>query len=102
MTEQLGFPLARRTDPATSHLAASATESAVPAIEQAILAAADIITARTAFVIAERVEHANPGRWDEGTIRTRVSAMGKARKLSRSGVKGTSPRGRECDRWYAP
>lgn len=97
-------PSARTSDPLTSHLAAAAVTPGTNALEDAILILADRPDGRgeTAFAIAERVEWQCPGRWDESTIRTRVSALGKQGKLVKCAEKGISPRGRVADRWRLP
>lgn len=102
MIEQMTLPaLARTSDPDTSHAAAHAVTPAVPVIEAAILVAASYRVPRSAFSIARWVEKDHPGRWDEGTIRTRVSNMGKRGLLVKCG-EGKSPRGRRADLWRLP
>ena len=57
---------------------------------------------RSAFDLATRVQIVHPGRWDESSIRTAVSRLGKQGKLVKTPVRGLSPRGRQCDTWRLP
>lgn len=103
MVEQMTLPaLARTDDPESAHLAAQAVTPSVGALERAILEH----TARTfklsAFTIAAVIGEVHRGRWSEGTIRTRVSAMGKRGLLIRHPKWGKSPRGQVCDGWSKP
>lgn len=103
MVEQLDLPLARRTDPDTAHLAAHAVAPGISALEAAIVHAmsAQYWVPMTAFRIAELVYVRHHKRWDEGSVRTAVSRMGKRGKLVKDG-KGKSPRGHAADLWRLP
>lgn len=94
-------PRTRRTDPDTSHAAAHAVTPGLNAMEEAILEVAPRSFGVTAFTIALVVGNKHPHRWDEGSIRTRVSNMGKRGLLVKCG-EGKSPRGRRADLWRLP
>jgi len=93
---------ARASDPASSHLAAQSIEPILTRMERTILGAASRTFGMTSFELASQVESVYPGRWDEGSIRTRVSALGKAGRLVKATETGLSPRGHVCDRWLLP
>ena len=96
--EQL--PLTRASDPITSHQAAASAKPGSAAMNEAILRETSPWRyPRTAFDLAARVQIAHPGRWDEGSIRTAVSRLGKAGKLRKADEEGRSPRGQKCTRW---
>lgn len=102
MMEQLPLePRARHSDPDTAHEAAAKAKRGSEAMNAAILAEARRMIPLTAFTLATAVSVAFPGRWDEGSIRTAVSRLGKRGLLVKDG-KGKSPRGRACDRWRLP
>lgn len=96
-------PRARHSDPSSSHEAAASVR---PAQEELNIEIIGAVRCRpfpvTAFDIAQIVQACNPDRWDEGTIRTRVSALGKQGRLVRADHAGLSPRGQRCARWYLP
>ena len=96
--EQL--PLTRASDPATSHQAAAVAKPGAGPLNEAILREASPFRyPRSAFDLAARVQIVHGNRWDEGTIRTAVSRLGKAGKLFKADDEGRSPRGQKCVRW---
>lgn len=102
---QLDFfsePCARHGDPRTSHLAAASVAPAIPALNGAILQASwGLYCPSTAFELADQVRRVHGDRWDESTIRTRVSQLHKAGELIEDGV-GKSPRGSVCGKYRLP
>lgn len=104
LSRGFAMPAARSSDPSTAHEAAAKAKPGSQAMDAAILDAANafrFMEAASAFAIASRVQTANPGRWDEGSIRTAVSRLGKRGLLVKDG-KGKSPRGQACDLWRLP
>lgn len=96
-------PRARHSDPISARDAARSVSPAVPDLNEAILYAARTIGVPcTAFNLALIIGKNHPDRWDEGTIRTRVSALGKQHKLVKADEAGRSPRGQRCIRWRLP
>lgn len=98
-------PVARASDPETSHQAATKAKRGSETMNAAILETVRIGRlyggALTAFEIAEFVQITHPRRWDEGSVRTAVSRLGKRGLLVKDG-KGKSPRGQACDLWRLP
>lgn len=94
-------PLTRAADPPTSRAAAESLTPGLSALEAAILHMASSWHPQSAFALAQAVEGEQPGRWDEGTIRSRVSKLGKRGLLVTDGT-GKSPRGHDCDLWRLP
>lgn len=102
MMEQLPLePRARHSDPETSHRAAAAVKPGGKEMNEAILRAAHPTHAYTAFEIAQNIAYFTPNRWDEGSLRSAVSRLGKRGLLVKDG-KGKSPRGQPCDKWRLP
>lgn len=103
-TESLfDLPRARASDPSTAHEAAHAVRPGTEELNiEIIRAVRSVPFPVTAFDIARMVQAFNWNRWDEGTIRTRVSALGKQGRLVRSDNAGLSPRGQRCARWFVP
>lgn len=103
-TESLfDLPKARASDPSTSHEAAASVR---PAQEELNIEIISVIRSApfpvTAFDIARMVQAFNWNRWDEGTVRTRVSALRKEGRIAFADGAGVSPRGRRCDRFHLP
>lgn len=98
-------PRARHSDPGTSHQAAAKVKPGSAAMNAAILETVRVGRlyggALTAFEIAEYVQITHPRRWDEGSVRTAVSRLGKRGLLVKDG-KGKSPRGQPADTWRLP
>lgn len=67
---QLQLPLARLSDPATSHLAAVSVRPANAELVTEIRRAIDRLGPLTHEEISVEVEHAQPNRWTQGTIVT--------------------------------
>lgn len=87
-------PRHRSTDPDTSRAAAKSIEPHAGYLEAEIVKVCHLShTPLTAQWIANRLEVRNPGRWDEGTIRTAVSRVAKKGLIVPVGY-GTTSRGR--------
>lgn len=102
MMDQLPLePRARHSDPDTAHEAAAKAKHGSEAMNAAILAAVASphwSSGYSAFEIAERVMRAHPDRWNEDSVRTAVSRLGKKGKLRKYGTT-LSPRGQRCTVW---
>lgn len=98
-------PAARHSDPDTSHRAAAVVKQGSAAMNAEILETVRVgrlySAPLTAFEIAAYIQVTQPRRWDEGSIRTAVSRLGKRGLLVKDG-KGKSPRGQACDKWRLP
>jgi hypothetical protein len=98
MNAQLDFsfsgPLARSTDPETSHMAGEAVRPAQDLLKQTIRAYVRQYPMSSAFQIAEGIlaMPAFKDRWDEGTIRAACSRADLDEHLKQ----GRSPRGQKC------
>ncbi len=94
MTQQLSLlnqPRARKNDRATSKAAASSVQHVSGLLETLICSTlAGTKQPLTAEVIARAIEHGNPGRWDEGTIRSAVSRAAKRCLIVEAGEGKTS------------
>lgn len=76
MNAQLALPLARATDPSTSHLAAVSVRPANQELVGEIRKAIDRLGPLTHQEIAEAVDLAQPGRWMTCTIVTACARAG--------------------------
>ncbi len=92
MNAQLALPLARKSDPQTSHQAA---RTVAPGNSELIRAIRWFVERRgpvTAFEIGDAIAGA---RWSHATVRTAVARAG----LVVVDERGVSPRGRACTRY---
>lgn len=91
-------PVARASDPGTSHKAAMRAKpgnSVLVAEIRRVVGEWNQGDPMDAFHIARVVESQYPRRWSEGTIRTAVSRAG----LRAVDTEGRSPRGQRCIRY---
>ena len=91
----LNQPRARHDNPHTSEAAAESVAPASGYLESRIVDACKGARALTAEQIAGILGVREPGRWDEGTIRTAVSRAAKRGLLVVDGT-GTTSRGRQA------
>src|SRR5690348_661440 len=91
--QQLELPMARRSDPETSSFAARVVAAGNAELVARIRRYVWTHGPLSAFEIAEAINEAQPGRWDEGTIRSAVSRSGLSVWPH---AEGLSPRGRRC------
>jgi hypothetical protein len=90
-------PVARATDPVTSHAAAKSVRAGNDDLIGRIRQVTATYGPLTAFEIARMVGSQSPDRWDEGTIRTAIARA----ELVPAG-EGRSPRGRRCITYVYP
>lgn len=94
MTDQLRLPLARHTDPDTSHEAAGVVAGGNAELVR-LLRQACRMGPWTAYELVDIIDRAQPNRWAASTI---ISAIARA-GLERADICGTSPRGRRVAMW---
>lgn len=91
----LNQPRARHDNPHTSKAAAESVAPASGYLESRIVDACKGISALTAEQIAGILGVREPGRWDEGTIRTAVSRASRRGVIVPDGF-GVTTRGRQA------
>ncbi len=101
VTQQLSLlnqPRARKNDRATSKAAASSVQHVSGYLENQIVATVAMCGHVTAEHIARTLLQIEPGRWDEGTIRSAVSRVAKRGHIIPAG-EGKTSRGSRATTW---